>query len=87
MTTYEPAYDPIEPWMRPLVTSSPWGDVVLEWWHDARKITVYLSSRGFIVVCKVSGPNIDTDMSVTNDFNAAWNWLCYEPRYRPSNEP
>jgi hypothetical protein len=34
---------PVE-WVDPHVTRSPDGDVVLEWWHADRKLTVYVSA-------------------------------------------
>lgn len=59
----------------PNVTTSPMGDVVLEWWHDARKITVYASSDAYEIL-RVWGPDLDTEMDDTcRELDQAYGWL------------
>lgn len=67
------------PWREPHVVADMEGDVVLEWWHQARKITLYISPTSVEFV-KVWGPNIFDEMEDgtvrhSGDRRALWNWL------------
>lgn len=71
------------PWLEPNITASADGEVVFEWWHQHRKLTVYVSGDGAMCV-RVWGSNIDTEMaegdiSATSDQQASWLWLLAEP--------
>ena len=65
-------------WVRPHVSSSEDGEVVLEWWKRDHKLTIYISndSADFL---KVWGPNIATEMAdgpvMGNQFQGLWLWL------------
>jgi hypothetical protein len=67
------------PWLQPHVTSSAEGEVVLEWWNDPKKLTLYFSASeaGFV---RSWGPDIESEMD-DGDAAAAtrrqqlWNWL------------
>lgn len=50
------------PWLPPHVSRSPNGEVVLEWWHGSRKLTVYVGEhvREFV---RVWGPDIHSEMA------------------------
>lgn len=66
-------------WVEPLVNVSSEGDVVLEWWHEHRKLTVYISPDGAEYV-RVWGPDIHEDMddgdaSPATNFPKLWAWL------------
>ncbi len=49
-------------WIKPNVTASADGDVVFEWWHGTKKLTVYIGEQSAEYV-KVWGLNTDSDMS------------------------
>ena len=49
-------------WTDPLVTRSPHGEVVLEWWHGENKLTTYLSGQTVEYV-KVWGSDMVSEMS------------------------
>lgn len=65
-------------WVRPHVSSSEDGEVVLEWWRGEHKLTIYIStdSADFL---KVWGPDIATQMTdgpvIGNQFQGLWRWL------------
>lgn len=66
-------------WEKPLVNSNDEGEIVLEWWQDTRKITVYIGENE-VVFLKIWGPNIENEMQdgvLTNaeTVSALWNWL------------
>jgi hypothetical protein len=66
-------------WMTPLTTVDEFGDIVFEWWHGSRKITVYVTPET-VEYIKVSGPNMHTDMddgelSTREDRQNLWQWL------------
>lgn len=63
-------------WLPPHITASPQGDVVLEWWHDPKKLTVYISAQSTEYL-KVWGTNIFEEMEegVTNSPLALMEWL------------
>lgn len=63
----------------PRVSATPEGEVVLEWWNDSRKISVYFSEDAATLL-RIWGPNITTEMSeedplVMEIAVSAWKWL------------
>lgn len=71
-------------WQAPYVTKLD-DTVVLEWWHDERKITVDIQ-KGKIEYTRVWGADIDTEMSdgeLSLDLQGAnelWDWLVENTR-------
>lgn len=66
-------------WIRPNVVADAEGDVVFEWWHNKKKLTVYVSPET-IEFIKVEGPDINTDMydgvsESARDSRILWHWL------------
>lgn len=64
---------------RPLINSNDEGEIVLEWWHRARKLTVYVEAAQINFV-RVWGADISTQMDdgiVQNPqhFLQIWRWL------------
>ncbi len=69
-------------WRSPNVTAGPQGEVVFEWWKDAKKLTVYVSGQNVEYV-QVWGPNIRTDMfdgdaQSIETCRELWSWLIRE---------
>lgn len=67
------------PWIKPNVIADGEGDVVFEWWHGQRKITVYVSPTSAEYI-KVWGANIFDEMEDgilrnSSERRALWNWL------------
>jgi hypothetical protein len=65
-------------WSEPLVNIFD-SEIVFEWWHDAKKVTVYFSETSAEFI-KVWGANIDNEMeegiAETNDqIEVLWKWL------------
>jgi hypothetical protein len=62
-------------WGRPHISSTEAGEVVFEWWHNNRKLTLYFGDDGAEYI-EVWGTNIDDEMSsglLTNwSFTSAW---------------
>ena len=44
-------------WRSPNVTAGPQGEVVFEWWNDAKKLTIYVSDKS-VEYIQVWGPDI-----------------------------
>ena len=66
-------------WNPPHVSSSPGGEIVLEWWRDPRKLTVYISDSGTEFV-KSWGTSVRDEMAEgtatsVEEAQAIWNWL------------
>jgi hypothetical protein len=66
-------------WISPNITGSSSGEVVLEWWKNQKKITIYLSPAQ-IAYIKVYNENIDDmeDGKLTLDVDSIiqlWEWL------------
>ena len=66
-------------WDEPLVNIDPDGEIVFEWWHKSKKLTVYLSEEE-IEYIKVAGKDIDRDMeegsiSSFNEIKSLWEWI------------
>lgn len=45
-----------------MTSTSPWGDIVMEWWNEDRKLTFYFRHDGEVEYVKVWGPDIYNDM-------------------------
>jgi hypothetical protein len=63
---------------KPNVTSSPFGEVVFEWWNKERKLTVYACNEGLNYL-KVWGPDMIEEMedgafSLTTPYEV-FSWL------------
>lgn len=66
-------------WTAPNITASESGAIVFEWWHRARKLTVYVTTDAPEYL-KVWGPDITNNMEdgqVTSEgqFRDLWSWL------------
>jgi len=66
-------------WEEPNVVADGNGDIVLEWWKGARKLTIYISQDSAEYV-KVWGPDIVSQMEDGAILNssvrrALWRWL------------
>jgi hypothetical protein len=66
-------------WLDPLVNPSPNGEIVLEWWHGSRKLTIYIDSDSAEYV-QVWGADIDREMAdgsanQASDVETLWRWL------------
>jgi hypothetical protein len=66
-------------WLKPLVNVSPHNEIVLEWWHNSKKLTVYIDSNNAEYI-QVWGSDIDHEMTdgIVNDFSTIetlWHWL------------
>jgi hypothetical protein len=66
-------------WISPNITGSSSGEVVLEWWKNQKKITIYLSSTQILYI-KVCNENVDDmeDGTLTLDVDSIsqlWEWL------------
>lgn len=67
-------------WSDPHVSANESGDVVLEWWHDNKKVTIYVTPTEPKYVL-VWGDNMDTEMdegiimNPRQEFKRVWSWL------------
>ncbi len=66
-------------WSEPHVSAGQDGEIVLEWWGEGKKITLYVSAKAVDCI-RVWGPNVDTEMDenpIQNDVDvrSAWSWL------------
>lgn len=66
-------------WIKPSITASPEGDVVFEWRHDKKKLTIYVGPRNVDYV-QVWGTDIhakitDGDIESLEDAQLCWMWL------------
>lgn len=67
------------PWLEPNVTASADGEVVFEWWHGGKKLTVYVGD-GSAEYVQVWGADVDQDMVEGNADGRdtrcrLWRWL------------
>jgi hypothetical protein len=55
------------------------GNVVLEWWHGAKKLALHIPDDAPAQYVKVWGPRIDVDMEEgeleDREFHLLWRWL------------
>ncbi len=66
-------------WIEPNVTANEDGEVVFEWWHDKRKLTIYIEGQNAEYV-QVWGDTIDAAISDGNAKSievcrSLWIWL------------
>lgn len=66
-------------WYDPLVNISGNNEIVLEWWNQSKKITIYVSND-LIDYIKVWGPDMDNEMedgsiSTDNNLTSLWQWI------------
>jgi hypothetical protein len=66
-------------WLDPLVNLSPNTEIVLEWWHTSKKLTIYIDGDRAEYV-QVWGADIDREMADGDANQAAavetlWRWL------------
>jgi hypothetical protein len=68
-------------WTNPHVGANESGGIVLEWWRDPRKLTVYVSLTDISFI-RVWGEDVETEMDegplTANprlEFQSVWSWL------------
>lgn len=66
-------------WIEPNVVADAEGDIVFEWWHNSKKLTVYVSPDT-VEFIKVEGPDINNDMkdgvaTSARESRMLWHWL------------
>lgn len=66
-------------WIKPSVTASPEGEVVFEWRHEKKKLTIYVGDQSVDYV-QVLGTDIDAkitdgDIESLEDSQLLWMWL------------
>jgi hypothetical protein len=68
-------------WSNPHVSANESGGIVLEWWRDPRKLTVYVTLTDISYI-RVWGDDVETEMDEGNltaeprlEFRAVWSWL------------
>ncbi len=49
-------------WLKPFVNANPLGEIVFEWWHNDRTLTVYVTERSAEYV-ESWGANIRAEMA------------------------
>ena len=67
------------PWLQPLVTSSAEGEVVLEWWNEPKKLTIYFSAHEATAI-QSWGADMENEMEDGDAASASrrrllWDWL------------
>jgi hypothetical protein len=66
-------------WIKPSVTASPEGEVLFEWWHGVKKLTIYVGNQNIDYV-QVWGTDIhakitDGEIESISDCRSLWMWL------------
>jgi hypothetical protein len=66
-------------WVEPNVTSGPEGEVVFEWWHNHKKLTIYIEEQNIDYV-QVWGTEVDAEITYgeiesLDDCCSLWMWL------------
>jgi hypothetical protein len=56
-----------------LINVTPEDELLLEWWNNKKKVSVYLGSVTIILM--IWGPDLDTEMKESSDFSEAMKWL------------
>jgi hypothetical protein len=67
------------PWLQPHVTSSAEGEIVLQWWNDPKRLTIYFSAHEATYITSW-GADIETEMEDGDAASASsrarlWEWL------------
>lgn len=68
-------------WDEPLVNINHEGEIVFEWWHQKRKITVYVLQENIDYI-KIWGKDIDNEMeegalTSSEDISLLWQWISF----------
>lgn len=68
-------------WNEPLANVSIHQEIVFEWWHGNRKLTIYFLGHTAEYL-KVWGDDIDNEMEGGSvvECLALWQWLCSSPK-------
>ena len=71
--------DEVGGWREPHVSAGQDGEIVLEWWGDKKKTTMYVSACAVDCI-RVWGPDVDTQMDERRiqhqaDVRTVWSWL------------
>jgi hypothetical protein len=80
LTVLYEAAAPNNGWSDPHLSADEQGSVVMEWWQDYKKITLYVTPTETSYV-RVWGDDIDTEMdeglltAPSYEFGALWSWL------------
>ncbi len=65
-------------WQAPHISSSEDGEIVFEWWHGNRKLTIYAGPHE-LTYLKSWGPHIVSEMEdgviPSNGITPLWGWL------------
>jgi hypothetical protein len=66
-------------WDEPLVNVTEDQEIVLEWWNNTKKITIYISDKTIDYI-KVWGADMDNEMEddsidLHDDFTPLWSWI------------
>lgn len=65
-------------WIEPLITATPDGDVVMEWWKMDRKLSLYFSASGaeFIrILDRAPNPEMEDGKVADLALIDLWRWL------------
>jgi hypothetical protein len=76
---YQEVIESGQNWMKPNVTASAEGEVVLEWWHGDKGLTIYIGNQSAAYL-KDWGADINTEMedgyaNSPDIRRALWKWL------------
>ncbi len=68
-------------WTDPNIGSNERGQVIMEWWHDNRSLTVFVRSAGQVDYLRAWGRDIEAEMEDgklerLDDFVEQCRWLC-----------
>lgn len=68
-----------QPWIAPSVTGGEGGEVVLEWWHEGKTLTVYIDAESAEYVTSW-GTDLNAEMAdgvidSADDRRQLWSWL------------
>lgn len=66
-------------WNDPLLNIGIENEIVLEWWNNSKKLTIYVDEDS-IDVLKVWGADIDNEMeddsiNLKQDLTSLWEWI------------
>lgn len=66
-------------WSSPLLNISSENEIVLEWWNQEKKLTIYVSEE-LIDYIKVWGADMDNEMEegaigLEDDLTEVWQWI------------
>lgn len=66
-------------WYAPLLNINFENEIILEWWNQSKKITIYVSEESIDYI-KVWGADMDNEMedgsiSLEDDLTYLWQWI------------